>query len=277
MQSYTCLPPNHWDEFVLTACYLTNQTPVKSQNGHTPFKCWFGTIPNLSHLYEIGCHAFVLVQNQHNPKVFDHSVECVLIGYSPDSKSYWCYHRSSSKVFTSYHVSFIKSHQLPPPSSNSGSVHPPTPATLINNPPLPEPDVTTNTAPMLPHQSSRIPCPSEKHTAAIGVPYVPAIHCAVLAAINAAGQQPPHPASHVPPVPPSSNPLSKLNDFWFAGATSDYDSPDPATYQEAMASPYAADWMKAFQEEFQSLKDLGVYMLISCSSVPAGCHIMSYF
>ena len=32
--------------------------------------------------------------------------------------------------------------------------------------------------------------------------------------------------------------------------------------------------MKALQEEFQSLKDLGVYKLVPCSSVPSRCRIM---
>jgi hypothetical protein len=72
----------------LTACYLSNRTPVTSQDGHTPFEHWTDQKPDLSHLREIGCRAFVLVQNQHNPKVYSRSIECVLIGYSLDSKAY---------------------------------------------------------------------------------------------------------------------------------------------------------------------------------------------
>lgn len=79
---------NHWDEFVLTACYLSNCTPVSLQAGHTPYECWYGTKPNLSHLHKVSCHTFVLIQNRHNPKVYNHSVEYILIGYSLDSKAY---------------------------------------------------------------------------------------------------------------------------------------------------------------------------------------------
>ena len=92
MRSYVKVPVNRWDELVITACYLTNHTPVKSQQGHTPYEHWYGHFPDLSHLREIGSRAFILIQGQHNPKVLDRSVECVLIGYSPDSKVYWCYH-----------------------------------------------------------------------------------------------------------------------------------------------------------------------------------------
>jgi hypothetical protein len=35
----------------------------------------------------------------------------MLIRYSLDSKSYHCYHRATHKVFVSYNVSFIESHQ----------------------------------------------------------------------------------------------------------------------------------------------------------------------
>ena len=60
---------------------------------------------------EIGCHVFVLIQNKHNPKVFDRSLKCVLIGYDdPDAKTYRCYHRESKKVISSYHVRFLESH-----------------------------------------------------------------------------------------------------------------------------------------------------------------------
>jgi hypothetical protein len=59
---------------------------------------------------EIGCRVFVLIQNKHNPKVFDRSLECILIGYDPNAKTYRCYHRESKKVISSYHVRFLESH-----------------------------------------------------------------------------------------------------------------------------------------------------------------------
>jgi len=71
MRSTCGVPVNCWDEFVLTTCYLTNQTPSTSQVGHTPYERWFSSKPDLSHLREIGCRAFVLIQNRHNPKVLD--------------------------------------------------------------------------------------------------------------------------------------------------------------------------------------------------------------
>jgi hypothetical protein len=58
------VPPNWWDKFILTANYLSNCTRISSQLGRTPYEVWHSQKPDLSHLHEIGCHAFILVQNQ---------------------------------------------------------------------------------------------------------------------------------------------------------------------------------------------------------------------
>ena len=291
MRSYANVPVNRWDEFVLTACYLMNRTPVKSQQGSTPFECWYGKPPDLSHLREIGCRTFVLVQNQHNPKVFDHSVECVLIGYSLDSKVYRCFHCASGKVFTSYHVSFIKLHQVSPASaptsSHLGDTSPASTPSPANDhvSAVPTSPRSTNDPPPL-HRSSRISRPTEKRAAATSEQFIPAVQRAILAAMTMSAWEPP--SSAVPLLATHAIADDEFiltspalgheeEDSWFAGtATIDaLNTPtNPATYQEAMESPYAADWTCALQEEFDSLKELGVYRLVPRSSVPVGCRIM---
>ncbi|CDO77251.1 hypothetical protein BN946_scf184753.g1 [Trametes cinnabarina] len=115
------VPENRWDEFYVTACYLSNRTPSASlPRGVTPYEAWFGHPPSLRHLREIGCRAFVLI-NTHNPKLRPRSFECVLIGYGQNSKTYRCYHVPTRRVLESYHVSFIESHESPPPPSASTS------------------------------------------------------------------------------------------------------------------------------------------------------------
>jgi hypothetical protein len=99
MRAYAGLPPNRWDEFILTANYLCMRVPTKSLNNKTPYEVYHGDKPDLANLREIGSCAFVLILNKHNPKVFQRSEECGLIGYGKDSKSYRCYHRATHKVF----------------------------------------------------------------------------------------------------------------------------------------------------------------------------------
>ncbi|KAF7360926.1 Integrase catalytic domain-containing protein [Mycena sanguinolenta] len=103
-------PPFLWDEFCVTAAYLHARAPSSAQDGRTPFECFENIKPNLSHLREIGCRAFVLIESN-NPKVYDRSLECVLIGYTPRSKAYRCWERLTGKVYDSINVRFIESGQ----------------------------------------------------------------------------------------------------------------------------------------------------------------------
>ena len=96
-----------WDEFILTASYLSTLTASKAAKGRTPYELWFGTRPSLSHLCKIGCRAYVLV-NGNNLKIAAKSVECVLVGYASNAKAYHCWHRESRRIVDSYHVTFVE-------------------------------------------------------------------------------------------------------------------------------------------------------------------------
>jgi transposase InsO family protein len=100
-------PGNLWDEFCSTAAYLTNLTAATANQGRTPYELWFGRLPSLSHLREIGCSAYAL----HTPspsKIYARSLSCILIGYAPHSKAYRLWDPVSSRVFNSFHVSFAE-------------------------------------------------------------------------------------------------------------------------------------------------------------------------
>jgi len=100
------VPPNRWDEFALTAGYLSACTPTRTL-GKTPYEVWHGKKPDLSHLREIGLRAFALIL-KHNPKIYERSFECILVGYSPNSKAYRLYHPTTHWLFESFHVKFIE-------------------------------------------------------------------------------------------------------------------------------------------------------------------------
>jgi len=111
MRIYAHCPPYLWDEFYLTAAHLHSKTITHSlKDGITPWEKFYECKPDYSYMREIGCCVFVLIQNKHNPKVYECSLECVLIGYDPKAKTYRFYHPDSKKVISSYHVWFLKSH-----------------------------------------------------------------------------------------------------------------------------------------------------------------------
>jgi hypothetical protein len=182
---------------IVTAAYLRIRVPTKSLRKMTPFKAYYKIKPSVSHLCEIGSWAFVLILNKHNPKVFQHSEECVLVGYSKDSKSYRLYHQPSHRVIESFHVVFIESKDdcdkpfrpgvtqgldddmVDVPSTAIPSVapaHPPAPAVLPDI--IPTPASTTPTAPpavATSRKSSRIPTPSTRLAEATGFSKIDAI------------------------------------------------------------------------------------------------------
>jgi transposase InsO family protein len=100
-------PPSMWDEFCVTAAYLTTLTASTTLEGKTPFELWFRRAPSLSHLREIGCQAFALIPTQ-NPKISQRSASCTLIGYAPHSKAYRLWEPTSGRIYNSYHVTFIE-------------------------------------------------------------------------------------------------------------------------------------------------------------------------
>ena len=68
---------------------------------------WFGQSPSLSHLCEIGCRAFALIQT-YNPKIYQRSTPCMFIGYAPHSKAYHLWDNTIGTIFNSFHVTFIE-------------------------------------------------------------------------------------------------------------------------------------------------------------------------
>jgi hypothetical protein len=117
MRLYANLPTYLWDEFYLTAVHVHVRTTTCSVKGVTPWELWHGRKPDYSYMHEIGCRTFILIPDKHNPKILEWAIECVLIKYKLKSKAYRCYHRTTHKVYSSYHVRFIESHEghTPPP------------------------------------------------------------------------------------------------------------------------------------------------------------------
>ncbi|THH04572.1 hypothetical protein EW146_g10142 [Bondarzewia mesenterica] len=158
MHSATNLPAPLWGECYQMAAYLHSFIPSRFLNGKTPFELLYSTKPNLSHLCEFGCHAFVLIQNHYNPKINNRSIECILVGYSFNFKSYHLFHHPTNNILISRNVHFLESHDFIPRSLNPGvvitsppsnpissiSLSPPFPRSRITKPLLRSPNKSTH-------------------------------------------------------------------------------------------------------------------------------------
>jgi hypothetical protein len=107
---YSGLPPQFWDEFYLTASHLHGKTTSLELKGSTPWHLWYNHVPDLSYLPEPGCWAFILILNRNNQKIYEHSIECILLGCNTNSKTYRCYDPKTKQIYSSYHVSFLESY-----------------------------------------------------------------------------------------------------------------------------------------------------------------------
>ena len=100
-------PRSLWDEFLATGTYLAILTASDNLGGKTPFELWKGQAPSVSHLRELGCFAFALTPTQ-DPKVYQYSEPCILVGYLPRVKEYRLWDPALGKVFESPHVLFVE-------------------------------------------------------------------------------------------------------------------------------------------------------------------------
>ncbi|KAG2063586.1 hypothetical protein BDR04DRAFT_1163533 [Suillus decipiens] len=120
--------------------------------------------------------------------------------------------------------------------------------------------------------STHAPIPSKHQCNINGVPYTSATQYAVLDSMATAN------CLHTlhPPDPANTESMELFADCLAAmpDLITTAHPDNPSTYAKAMASPDAASWTTALQEEFVSLCDLGVYKLVPHSSVPTGCKIM---
>ncbi|KAF7371902.1 Integrase catalytic domain-containing protein [Mycena venus] len=283
-----------WDEFVVTAAYLHARTPSKSQMGHTPFEGFELRKPNIAHLREIGCRAFVLVRG-HNPKLNPRSIECVLIGYAPQSKAYRCWERSSGKIYNTIDVRFIEScdtvrvklnkellaalpNPQPPcepavPNDQSSddppltASDPPSPDTLPVAPPPPAtfpPSPLEPSAPPL-RRSSRpraTPKRADALTADADAPE------------DQGEQQILDDWAATEAATPEDDDgeeaamLAQLNAYLCENPIDVEYPDDPRNHAEAMAAPDADKCVEATHEELNALRDKGVHELVPRSDVP---------
>jgi hypothetical protein len=73
------------------------------------------------------------------------------------------------------------------------------------------------------------------------------------------------------PSPPSHQDdiLAAISDLNCTIPSDDFE-PNPQTWAEAQSSTHGSDWCKCFQDELDSLKSMGVYILVPQSEVPTG-------
>ncbi|KAI8813713.1 hypothetical protein BJ742DRAFT_661834, partial [Cladochytrium replicatum] len=61
MLHHANLPEQFWEYAMQYAIDISNCSPKKSQQGITPYACWYGKKLNVSRVRVFGCDAYVLI------------------------------------------------------------------------------------------------------------------------------------------------------------------------------------------------------------------------
>lgn len=103
-----------WAEASVTAGYLLNRIPCRGNDqcgDQSPEERWTNEKPDLSHLKVFGCKALVHVPKQKRRKLDVKSDDCILMGYSTESKAYRLFNTKSAKIITSRDVIFFENNK----------------------------------------------------------------------------------------------------------------------------------------------------------------------
>nr|GAT57284.1 predicted protein [Mycena chlorophos] len=268
-------PPYLWDEFYVTAAYLHARTPSRSQNGKTPYECFRLVKPDVSHLREIGCRAFVLILG-HNAKLNRRSIECVLIGYSPRSKAYRCWDPKAAKVYDSIHVRFIESSDVVRVRYNKqllarrlaecareGSKTAEDDPIVPDDKPESTPVLTTSTLPKLE--------PELRRSTRVRKPAAHATIEDVDEDLDLVEERERLVAETMEDDDGVEADITKALNVCAAEAPIDVEYPDdPRTLREALAAPDAEEWIRGTHEELDGFRRMGVYRMIPRDQLPPG-------
>lgn len=96
-----------WAEAIKTSAYIRNRTTTKILRDKTPFEIWNGYKPTVGHFKIFGSKAIVLDKKAKN-KFSAKSAECIMIGYSEESKAYRLYNTSNRRVIVARDVIFLE-------------------------------------------------------------------------------------------------------------------------------------------------------------------------
>ena len=94
-----------WAEAVATAVYIRNRLPSKAIGDITPNEIWHGKKPCVQHMKTFGCLAIALDKTE-NRKFRAKGRECIMMGYSQESKAYRLYDIEARKIIVKRDVKF---------------------------------------------------------------------------------------------------------------------------------------------------------------------------
>jgi hypothetical protein len=291
MLLHSGLPDNLWAEAVGTAVYILNRTLNSYNTERTAYEAVFGAKPNLQNLRIFGCSAYAQIPKEKRGRQVwgPKAIPCQLVGYDILGKTYRLYDPERRTVFRERNVRFAEEN-APVPLTRT-----------IASPEEKAAQGTTSTsAPPPTAQPLQFWVPLEATTPArgradvkpklVGNPHSPPLWSdqmeeeeeeedeegdTTLVVTTAGGSQTITLAegeSKTVEISPMRLRSSKKGPPVNPRANIAAAPLEPTSYHEAMNSPESAQWVKAMEEEMDSLHEKKTWELVAR---PAGIKVLS--
>lgn len=260
------LSAGFWAEAASTAVYLINRIPCRNKM-ETPEEIWSNIKPDLSHLRVFGCRAMVHIPDQKRTKLESKSFECILLGYSGESKAYRLYNKTSKKIVTSRNVVFLEN-QVNEIDNNQTNIS--FPSTVLFE------DDTESGKEMCNGSDNVNETVIDTNETIVEVTSDGETDTTIIDLQENAGSTSEYEdaSEYVPDETIDVNNIQPRHSERIANQSTkpDYRSAflvsiDPATVKDALSSDDAKSWHKAMQEEFSSLLENQTWSLVD---LPAG-------
>jgi len=246
MRFEASLPDRMWAESIMTANYIHNRSPRTGQQ-MTPYEAFYKRKPNVSNLRVFGSTAYAHIPKEQRNKLQPRAAKGVMVGYSTDKKAYRLY--ANNAVMISRDVVFDERSMLKTHSD-----------VTCDDSTSDEPSATPNTDDVLDDKSEA------KES------FSPQLHSSGMTDADGAGVLGSHDYSGKSQTSARENDTVKthardpyMNDGLidetvraYVTQAAEQLSPDPLTFEEAMRSPDAAQWLAAVLHELKSIVSHGV-------------------
>nr|GEW50890.1 hypothetical protein [Tanacetum cinerariifolium] len=106
MLSALQLPLFFWAEAIATTCYTQNRSIIIPTHDKTPYHIINDMKPSIKHLYIFGCICYITRDGKNLDKMKENGDQCILVGYSTQSKGYRVYNKRTRMIVESIHIRF---------------------------------------------------------------------------------------------------------------------------------------------------------------------------
>nr|GEV33286.1 hypothetical protein [Tanacetum cinerariifolium] len=95
-----------WAEAIATACYTQNRSIIILTRNKTPYHIINDRKPSIKHLHIFGCICYITRDGKNLDKMKEKEEQCILVGYSTQSKGYHIYYKRTRMIVESIHIRF---------------------------------------------------------------------------------------------------------------------------------------------------------------------------